>query len=63
MILSGDLDQNGVVDSVDISIVRNNLGKTDTATLTKADVNRDGRVDTQDFSLILAALAVRTDEL
>ncbi|PJC83690.1 hypothetical protein CO006_00410 [Candidatus Roizmanbacteria bacterium CG_4_8_14_3_um_filter_35_14] len=63
MVLSGDLDQNGVVDSVDISIVRNNLGKTDTATLTKADVNRDGRVDTQDFSLILAALAVRTDEL
>lgn len=62
MLLAGDLDQNGIVDSVDIALVRNNLGKTDAATLAKADINRDGRVDTQDFSLILAALAVRTDE-
>lgn len=62
-LLVGDLDQSGVVDSVDLGLVKNNLGKTDAATLAKADLNRDGRVDTQDFSLILAALAIRTDEL
>jgi len=62
-LLVGDLDQSGVVDSVDLALVKNNLGKTDVAVLAKADLNLDGRVDTQDFSLILAALSVRTDEL
>lgn len=62
-LLVGDLDQSGVVDSVDLGLVKNNLGKTDADTLAKSDLNRDGRVDTQDFSLILAALSVRTDEL
>lgn len=61
--LVGDLDQSGVVDSVDFALVKNNLGKTDVDTLKKADLNRDGRVDTQDFSLILAALLIKTDEL
>lgn len=63
IILVGDLDQSGIVDSVDFSLVKNNLGKTDSTVLAKADLNRDGRVDTQDFSLILAALSIRTDEL
>lgn len=63
MLLVGDLDQNGIVDSVDFALVKNNLGKHDASTLTKADLNRDGIVNTQDFSLILAALAIRTDEL
>jgi len=63
IILVGDLDQNGIVDSVDFGLVKNNLGKTDADTLAKADLNHDGVVDTQDYSLILAALAVRTDEL
>ncbi len=61
-LLVGDLDQNGLVDSVDFGLVKNNLGKKDAAILAKADLNRDGVVDTQDFSLILAALAARTDE-
>jgi len=60
--LVGDLDQNGIVDSVDYAMIRNNLSKTDEATLNKSDLNRDGRVDTQDFSLIIAALGVRVDE-
>ena len=63
LLLAGDLDQSGIVDSVDFGMVRNNLGKTDVATLTQADINRDGKVDTQDFSLIIAALGIRTDEL
>ncbi|MDO9028773.1 MAG: dockerin type I domain-containing protein [Candidatus Roizmanbacteria bacterium] len=63
ILLVGDLDQSGVVDSVDFSFVKNNLGKKEADILAKADLNRDGIVDTQDFSLILAALAIRTDEL
>ncbi|GAB4219822.1 MAG: hypothetical protein Fur009_7680 [Candidatus Microgenomates bacterium] len=62
-ILVGDLDQNGITDSIDFGLVRNNLGKTNTDILNKADLNRDGRVDTQDFSLILYALSVRPDEM
>ena len=63
LLLAGDLDQSGIVDSVDFALIRNNLGKTDSATLVKADINRDGKIDTQDFSLIIFALGVRTDEL
>lgn len=62
-LLVGDIDQNGLVDSIDLAIIKNNLGKKDAAILAKADLNRDGIVDTQDFSLILAALSVKTDEL
>lgn len=62
-LLSGDLDQNGVVDSSDISLIRNNLGKRDADILNKADINLDGVVDTQDFSLILGALSIKVDEM
>ncbi len=61
--LVGDLPtQDGVVDSYDVSLVRNNLGKTDAATLRLADLNLDGIVDTQDYSLLIAALSNRSDE-
>lgn len=63
LLLSGDLDQNGMIDSVDFGLVKNNLGKTDAATLAKADINHDGKIDTQDFSLIITALGIRTDDL
>ncbi len=63
LLLVGDLDQNGITDSVDISIIRNNLGKTDQSILSKADLNHDGRIDTQDFSLVIAALSVKVDEM
>jgi hypothetical protein len=63
VLLSGDLDQNGIVDSVDFGLVKNNLGKTDATALAKADINRDGRVDTQDYSLIISALSIKSDEL
>ncbi len=62
-LLVGDLDGNGVVDSVDYGLVKNNLGKKDSEILKKADLNKDGVVDTQDFSLILYALSVKTDEM
>lgn len=61
--LVGDLtEQDGVVNSYDTSLVRNNLGKTDAESLRLADLNLDGKVDTQDWSLIIAMLSVRADE-
>ena len=63
IMLAGDLPvQDGAVTSYDTSLVRNNLGKTDADSLAKSDVNLDGRIDTQDYSLIIAALSVRADE-
>ncbi len=62
-LLVGDLpDQDGVVNAYDISLVRNLLGKTDADSLSKADVNYDGVVDTQDFALIQASLSVKYDD-
>jgi hypothetical protein len=63
VLLVGDLpDQDGTVSSYDTSLIRNNLGKTDDASLANSDVNRDGIVDTQDYSLVIAALSVKNDE-
>lgn len=66
LLLVGDLpEQNGTVDAYDISLVRNCLtatGDDKTNCLIVADVNRDGKVDTQDYSLIIASLSVKSDE-
>jgi hypothetical protein len=65
-LLAGDLPvngaQDGVVDSLDTSYIRNNLGNTDPTAVSIADLNLDGRVDTQDWSMVLYALSVKTDE-
>ncbi len=61
--LVGDLpDQDGVVDSYDISYIRLNLGKNDNTVRVIGDINLDGRVDTQDYSLVIASLSVKKDE-
>ena len=61
--LVGDLpDQDGVVDSYDISFIRLNLGKNEDAVQAIGDINLDGRVDTQDYSLVIASLSVKKDE-
>lgn len=61
--LTGDLpNQDGLVDSYDLSLVRNNIGKTDENVVKLADVNFDGIVDTQDHSLMIAALSIAYDE-
>lgn len=63
VMLAGDLPvQDGTVNAYDTSLVRNNLGKSDADAVSKADVNRDGKVDTQDYSLIISALSVKNDE-
>ena len=65
-LLAGDIPvsggQDGVVNSLDTSYIRNNLGKTDSGVLAIADLNLDGKLDTQDWSLVIAALSVRADE-
>lgn len=62
-LLSGDLpEQDGIANSYDLSTVRNFLGRTDDEALRLADVNLDGIIDTQDYSLILHSLAFRFDE-
>jgi len=62
-LLVGDLPlQDGITNSYDIALVTNNLSKTDPETLKKADLNLDGVVDTQDYSLVIAALSIRFDE-
>ncbi len=62
-LLSGDLpDQDGIIDSYDISFIRNNLGNSDEEVLTIGDLNLDARVDTQDYSLLIASLSVKYDE-
>lgn len=60
--LVGDLDQDGVVTSADISRIANNLGSTDPAVVAKADVNFDGVVNALDYSLLIASLSVKYDE-
>ena len=60
VLLSGDLpDQDGSITAYDTSLVYNNLGKTDND---KCDVNRDGKCDTQDYSLVIASLSIKNDE-
>ncbi len=68
LLLSGDIYgpnkvQDGVINSVDLSFVKNNLNKTDVATLTVCDINLDGKCDTQDYSLIISSLSIKSDEL
>lgn len=59
-LLSGDLpEQNGIVDSYDISYLRNNLGKIGDSI---CDINLDAVCDSQDYSLLIQALSVKYDE-
>ena len=67
LLLSGDIygpdkNQDGLVNSIDISFIRNNLNKADAAILAFCDINLDGKCDTQDYSLVINALLIKTDE-
>ncbi len=66
LLLAGDLpiggQQNGVIDSEDTSFIRQNFGKTDPNVLIVADLNLDGSIDTQDYSLVIAALSIKYDD-
>lgn len=66
LLLSGDIpvggEQDGVVNSTDTSFIRNNLGSKDPSVVIIGDINLDGIIDTQDWSLIIASLSVKGDE-
>jgi hypothetical protein len=63
-LLAGDLpNQDGLVDSYDVSLVRNNLNKSTSEILIKADLDYDGIVTARDYSLIIYSLInARYDE-
>lgn len=68
LLMVGDLpDQDGVVDAYDTSLIRNIIAqpsedRRSEENLSLADLNLDGIVDTQDSSLVVSALSVRSDE-
>jgi len=64
MLLAGDLPvQNGIIDAVDIIYIRNNLGSKDPEVVSRADLNYDEIVDSQDYTIIINALSFKYDEL
>lgn len=67
ILLAGDIgdsngDQSGVVDAYDTSMIRQNLQTTDTVTIQLADLNYDGGITTQDWSLLIQSLGIKYDE-
>jgi hypothetical protein len=62
-LLVGDLpDQDGIVNSADVSQIRLCLNHGDTDCLRLTDLNLDGVVNAQDYSLVIGALSIRNDE-
>lgn len=60
---AGDIaDQNGVIDSYDLTYIRNNLGSSKQDVLIKADLNLDGILDTQDYALAIRAMDQKLDQ-
>lgn len=55
--MAGDVPkQDGAVNSVDFGAIRTRFGKLDYTSLETADINLDGAVNSQDFSLIIQTL-------
>ena len=54
--------QNGIIDAYDTTFIRTNLGTTDAAKIAIGDLNMDGGIDTQDYSMILQSLSIKFDE-
>jgi|GEM_PF-3585367 len=62
--LAGDLPlQDGIIDAVDITYIRSNFGSQATDVVARGDLNYDGIVDSQDYIIILNALAFKYDEV
>lgn len=67
VILSGDVPenegkQNGIIDSYDTTVIRQNLGTAEPSKLAIGDLNFDNIVDSQDYSIVLQALSIKYDE-
>jgi hypothetical protein len=52
MLLGGDLNGDGQVDTLDYIILRNNWGQTSPEALSAADINGDGAVDQFDYLIM-----------
>lgn len=62
-LLAGDLpNQDGISNSYDVSLIRNNLDSTDRGILEAADLNLDGVINGVDYQIINYALRIRGDE-
>ncbi len=62
-LMAGDLQpQDGVLNANDLSLIRNNFGNTDPSILSRTDLNLDGKIDTQDWSLALYTLSVTNSD-
>jgi hypothetical protein len=63
-LLSGDLalPQDGVLNSRDIVALKKCINKTDTECLNIGDLNYDGAVKAQDFSLIIESMGIKYDD-
>ena len=60
--LAGDLPiQNGIVDSVDIAFVRSSIGSKNTEAVARGDVNYDGIIESQDYTILINALSYKYD--
>ncbi|MBV9033925.1 MAG: hypothetical protein JO182_05475 [Acidobacteriaceae bacterium] len=59
---SGDVNSDGVVNCLDLQIVKNSLGKRQgqTGFDARADVNQDGIVDVRDLSIVASQLPAGT---
>lgn len=54
--------QDGVIDSLDISYIRSHFGESAAENIETADLNFDGVVDSQDYSLLMSSLKFKVDE-
>ena len=55
-------DQDGFINSSDLAYIREKMGRSDSEALDQADINLDGIVDTQDYSLVIETLSSKYDE-
>lgn len=66
LLMAGDLPesgaQNGVVESYDTAFIRQHIQSQKAEDLAIADLNYDGVIDSQDFSLVLTSILVKYDE-
>lgn len=63
ILLAGDLpNQDGMINSLDYTFIRQNFGSKDAEVLKRGDLNMDGIIHTDDHTLIKTALEFKYDE-
>ncbi|KXK08821.1 MAG: Dockerin type I repeat protein [Microgenomates bacterium OLB22] len=58
----GDVNNDGVINSVDLLIIKEYLGSSDAQALDEADFNTDGAVNVQDYSMAITSFTQQFDE-